>query len=136
MPDRGLELMSFMNVNQRASFVQASSSDSANAATALAHLEARLLSKKATPLEEVRAILRRAAALLCRSKRDESSVVQHLVSIPFAMFTKQSIKLGASLWLGVINENPRLEPRLLTEIVLQWESTIRRRLGLFNPAVT
>lgn len=135
MPDRGLELMSFMNVNQRASFVQASSSDSANAATALAHLEARLLSKKATPLEEVRGILRRAAALLCRSKRDESAVVQHLVSIPFAMFTKQSIKLGASLWLGVINENPRLEPRLLTEIVLQWELTIQRRLGLFNPAV-
>lgn len=135
MPDRGLELMSFMNVNQRASFVQASSSDSANAATALAHLEARLLSKKATPLEDVRGILRRAAALLCRSKRDESAVVQHLVSIPFAMFTKQSIKLGASLWLGVINENPRLEPRLLTEIVLQWELTIQRRLGLFNPAV-
>lgn len=135
MPDRGLELMSFMNVNQRASFVQASSSDSANAATALAHLEARLLSKKATPLEEVRGILRRAAALLCRSKRDESAVIQHLVSIPFAMFTKQSIKLGASLWLGVINENPRLEPRLLTEIVLQWELTIQRRLGLFNPAV-
>ena len=135
MPDRGLELMSFMNVNQRASFVQASSSDSANAATALAHLEARLLSKKATPLEEVRGILRRAAALLCRSKRDESAVVQHLVSIPFAMFTKQSIKLGASLWLGVINENPTLEPRLLTEIVLQWELTIQRRLGLFNPAV-
>lgn len=128
--------MSFMNVNQRASYAQATTSDSANAATALAHLEARLLSKKETPLVEVRAILRRAAALLCRSKRDESAVVHHLVSIPFAMFTKQSIKLGASLWLGVINENPRLEPRLLTEIVLQWELTIQRRLGLFNPALT
>lgn len=135
MPDRGLELMSFMNVNQRASYVQTTSSDSANAATALAHVEARLLSKKETPLEEVRAILRRAAALLCRSTRDESAVAHHLVSIPFAMFTKQSIKLGASLWLGVINENPRLEPRLLTEIVLQWELTIQRRLGLFNPAL-
>ncbi|SPO04224.1 related to phosphatidylinositol-4-kinase [Cephalotrichum gorgonifer] len=135
MPDRGLELMSFMHVNQRASFMQTTSSESANAATALAHVEARLLSKKETPLEEVRAILRRAAALLCRSKRDESAVVHHLVSIPFAMFTKQSIKLGVSLWLGVINENPRLEPRLLAEIAEQWELTIQRRLGLFNPVL-
>lgn len=135
MPDRGLELMSFMNVNQRASFVQTTSSESANAAMALAHVEARLLSKKETPLDEVRAILRRAAALLCRSKRDESAVVHHLVSIPFAMFTKSSIKLGASLWVGVINENPRLEPRLIAEIAQQWELTIQRRLGLFNPAI-
>lgn len=135
LPDRGMELMSFMHINRRTSFVH-SSNDSANAATALAHVEARLLSGKDTPLEEVRAILRRAAALLCRSTRDESAVTHYLVSIPFAMFTKQSIKLGASLWLGVINETPQLEPRLLAEIAQQWELTIQRRLGLFNTAMT
>ena len=135
LPDRGTELMSFMNLNRRASFSQ-SAADSANAATALAHVEARLLSKKATRLSEVREILRRAAALLCRSKRDESAVAHYLVSIPFAMFTKQSIKLGVSLWLGVMNENPRLEPRLLTEIAQQWEFTIQRRYGLFSTAIT
>jgi len=135
LPDRGMELMSFMHINRRTSFAQSLSHESANAATALAHVEARLLSKKGTPLEEVRAILRRAAALLCRSTRDESAVVHYLVSIPFAMFTKQSIKLGASLWLGVINENPRLEPRLLAEIAQQWELTIQRRLGLFSIAL-
>ncbi|PKS11831.1 hypothetical protein jhhlp_001125 [Lomentospora prolificans] len=135
LPDRGMELMSFMHINKRTSFVHSPSNESANAATALAHVEARLLSKKETPLEEVRAILRRAAALLCRSTRDESAVVHYLVSIPFAMFTKQSIKLGVSLWLGVINENPQLEPRLLAEIAQQWELTIQRRLGLFNTAL-
>jgi phosphatidylinositol 4-kinase A len=136
LPDRGTELMSFMHLNRRASFSQSSPIDSANAATALAHIEARLLSKKATRLGEVRDILRRAAALLCRSNRDESAVAHYLVSIPFAMFTKQSIKLGVSLWLGVMNENPRLEPRLLTEIAQQWEMTIQRRLGLFNAVIT
>jgi phosphatidylinositol 4-kinase A len=136
LPDRGTELMSFMHLNRRASFVQSSAVESANAATALAHVEARLRSKKATTISEVRDILRRAAALLCRSHSDESAVAHYLVSIPFAMFTKQSIKLGVSLWLGVMNENPKLEPRLLTEIAQQWELSIQRKLGLFNSALT
>ncbi|KAJ0361735.1 hypothetical protein COL154_006672 [Colletotrichum chrysophilum] len=139
LPDRGNELVNFMQLNRRASFLQSSvssASESANAATALAHVEARIKSKKTTALNEVRDILRRAAALLCRSDRDESAVAHYLVSIPFAMFTKQSIKLGVSLWLGVINENPRLEPRLLTEIAQQWEGTIHKGLGLFNPSMS
>jgi phosphatidylinositol 4-kinase len=127
--------MSFMHMNRRASFAQTSPNDSANAATALAHVEARLRSKKITPLSEVLDILRKAAALLCRSERDESAVAHYLVSIPFTMFNKQSIKLGVSLWLGVMNENPKLEPRLLVEIAQQWELTIQRKLGLFNPSL-
>ncbi|KAH7326609.1 hypothetical protein B0I35DRAFT_347383 [Stachybotrys elegans] len=136
LPDRGTALMSFMHLNRRSSFTQSSVTESANAATALAHVEARILSKRSTSLNEVRDILRRAAALLCRSHRDESPVARYLVSIPFALFTKQSIKLGVSLWLGVMNENPRLESKLLNEIVQQWEFTITRRVGLFNPALT
>ncbi|KAK1708972.1 phosphatidylinositol 3 [Colletotrichum lupini] len=139
LPERGNELVNFMQLNRRASFLQSSgssASDSANAATALAHVEARIKSKKTTALTEVRDILRRAAALLCRSNRDESAVAHYLVSIPFAMFTKQSIKLGVSLWLGVMNENPRLEPRLLTEIAQQWEATIQSGLGLFSHAMS
>jgi phosphatidylinositol 4-kinase A len=136
LPGRGAELMSFMHVNRRTSFMQSSLNESANAATALAHVEARILSKKTTSLGEVRDILRRAAALLCRSDADESAVARHLVSIPFALFTKQSIKLGVSLWLGVMNENPRLESKLLNEIAQQWEFTISRKVGLFAPALT
>ncbi|ROT36978.1 phosphatidylinositol 3 [Sodiomyces alkalinus F11] len=135
LPDRGTELVSFMHLNRSASFTQSSvssASESTNAATALAHVEARLKSKKAAGLGEVRDILRRAAALLCRTNRDESDVAHYLVSIPFTMFTRESVKLGVSLWLGVINENPRLEPRLLSEIAQQWEFTIQRGLGLFS----
>ena len=135
LPDQGAELMSFMTLNRRLSFSQSSVTESANAATALAHVEARILSKKATSLKEVREILRRAAGLLCRSHRDESAVARYLVSIPFAMFTKQSIKAGVSLWLGVMNENPRLEPKLLNSIAQQWEFTITRKVGLFSSAL-
>lgn len=139
LPERGNELVNFMQLNRRASFLQSSvstTSDSSNAATALAHVEARIKSKKMTALNEARDILRRAAALLCRSDRDESAVAHYLVSIPFAMFTKQSIKLGVSLWLGVMNENPRLEPRLFTEIAQEWEATIHKGLGLFSHSMS
>lgn len=135
LPDRGTELISFMNHNRRMSFVQSSVKESANATTALAHIEARILSKKGTSITEVRDILRRGAALLCRSRKDESAVAHYLVTIPFAIFTKQSIKLGVSLWLGVINENPKLESRLLTEIAQQWEFTLARKVGLFSPSL-
>ncbi|KAL6878598.1 phosphatidylinositol-4-kinase [Trichoderma novae-zelandiae] len=136
LPDRGSELITFMNLNRRSSFVQSTVIESANAATALAHIEARILSKKSTSLNEVREILRRAAALLCRGGKDESAVARYLVNIPFALFTKQSIKLGVSLWLGVMNENPRLEPKLLNSIAQQWELSISRKVGLFHPALS
>lgn len=135
LPDRGTELISFMNHNRRLSFVQSSVKESANATTALAHVEARILSKKSAAITEVREILRRAAALLCRTEKDEAAIAHYLVSIPFALFTKQSIKLGVSLWLGVMNENPRLEPKLLNEIAQQWEFTLTRKVGLFSPTL-
>ncbi|KAL6357881.1 hypothetical protein LRP88_08058 [Fusarium phalaenopsidis] len=135
LPDRGTELISFMNHNRRLSFVQSSVKESANATTALAHIEARILSKKSAAINEVRDILRRAAALLCRTEKDEAAIAHYLVSIPFALFTKQSIKLGVSLWLGVMNENPRLEPKLLNEIAQQWEFTLTRKVGLFSPTL-
>lgn len=135
LPEQSNELVNYMQLNRRASFMKSSAStasESSNAATALAHVEARLKSNKTTTLIEVRDILRRAASLLCRSSRDESDVTHYLVSIPFAMFTRESIKLGVSLWLGVMNENPRREPKLLSEIAQQFEFTIQRNVGLFS----
>ncbi|KAK0656028.1 hypothetical protein B0T16DRAFT_451649 [Cercophora newfieldiana] len=136
LPDQSLEWLSFMRLDRRSSFLPASDNESSDALTALAHIERRILSRKATTLADVRDILRRAAALLCRSEHDECSIVHYLVSIPFAMFTKQSIKLGVSLWLGVMNENPRMESRILAEIAQQWELSVQRRRGLFSPTIT
>lgn len=136
LPDHSLEWLSFMRLDRRSSFLPSSDNDSADAVTALAHIEKRIVMKKPTPLSDVRDILRRAAALLCRSDGDECNTVHYLVSIPFAMFTKESMKLGVSLWLGVMHENPSMESRLLTEIAQQWEFSIQRNLGLFNPTIT
>ncbi|KAK3299116.1 uncharacterized protein B0H64DRAFT_354903 [Chaetomium fimeti] len=136
LPDQSREWSSFMRVGHRASFLTSPDNESADAITALAHIEKRILGRKAASHTDVRDILRRAAALLCRSEKDECSIIHYLVSIPFAAFTKQSIKLGISLWLGVMNENPRMEPRLLAEIVHRWESSVQKRQGLFSPSIT
>lgn len=137
LPDHSLEWLTFMKLDRRASFLPGSESDSADAVTALAHIERRILNKKPTPIADVRDILRRAAALLCRSESgNESAVAHYLVSIPFAMFTKQSIKLGISLWLGVMNENTSWEPRILMEIAQHWEFSVQKRQGLFSNTVT
>lgn len=105
-----------------------------DAVTLLSQLSARTKSQKYVPIGEVRDILRRAAALLCRSDTDQCAIVHHLVGIPFQIFSKQSIKLGISLWLGVINENPRMESRILVETIRHWEATVHKRLGVFDTA--
>ena len=98
----------------------------------LANLERRALDHEIVSIEELRDVLRQATALLCKSEIDQCGIVHYLVSIPFAMFTKQSIKLGVSLWLGAINENSRMESRLLAEVAENWEMKVHERAGVFS----
>ena len=103
-----------------------------NGAAILEYLETRSIRKDFVSIGEMRDTLRRAAALLCKTQTDQSALVHHLVGLPFTTFTKQSIKLGISLWLGVINENPQMESRILIEVAEQWESTVQKRIGAFS----
>jgi phosphatidylinositol 4-kinase A len=133
LPDHDAEWLNFTRISSRRdSIASKSGKECEDAITVLAHLETRTLERRFVPIGELRDVLRRAAALLCRAKRDECAIVHYLVSIPFTIFSKQSIKLGISLWLGVINENPRMESRLLTEIVQHWEITVQRKMGIFH----
>ncbi|KAF2201848.1 phosphatidylinositol 4-kinase-like protein STT4 [Delitschia confertaspora ATCC 74209] len=106
-----------------------------DATVLLNDLDSRTLSHKHVSIGELRDILRRAAALLCRVKEDQTPIIHHLVGIPFAVFTKQSIKLGISLWMSVIKENPRMEPRILTAIAECWEATVRHKRGIFHESL-
>lgn len=99
----------------------------------LAEIEHKTSIHSTVAVRDLKGVLRRAAALLCRSKSPQTAIVHYLVNIPFEAFTKESIKMGISLWLGVIHENTRMEPRILTEIAQAWETTIDRRIGIFNP---
>ncbi|KAF9884109.1 phosphatidylinositol-4- kinase [Aspergillus nanangensis] len=98
----------------------------------LRHLYGQAKSGAEIPFIEVRDILRQAAALLCGKKTSHPSISHYLVALPFEMFSKEAIGLGVSLWLGVTNENPRLEPKILVEIMTAWEKSIQRRRGMFD----
>ena len=98
----------------------------------LGHLESRIHGKAVVSIEELRCTLRMAAALVSNIQEDQCAVIHHLVSIPFTVFTKQSINLGISLWLGIVNENPQCESIILVEIANNWENTVRQRMGLFS----
>ena len=98
----------------------------------MACLQRAISTADPVPIENLRDILRRNTALLCKSEDDQCAIVQYLVRVPFAAFTKQSIKLGISLWLGVINENPRMESRVLAVIAENWGKTVQNRAGVFS----
>lgn len=132
LPDYDQDWSKFLQLKGEHSHSNRPNQDVDDAEAILAHLGHRTSRGTYVSIGELRDVLRRAAALLCRTKKDQCAIVHHLVGIPFAIFTKQSIKLGISLWLGVINENPRMEPRILGEIAENWERTVRQKLGLFN----
>ena len=103
-----------------------------DAQAVLSTLDRRVHEHKVVEMGGLRDVLRRAAALLCRTEQEQCMTIQYLVGIPFALFTKQSMKFGISLWLGVINEKPHLQPRIFMEIAKHWEKTIELRMGIFD----
>ncbi|KAI1002791.1 Phosphatidylinositol 4-kinase [Podosphaera aphanis] len=133
LPDHGTNWLEHIPISQHRNSPNPDRvQDFEDAATTLITLDAHIREHKYICFGDIRNVLRRAAALLYRAENDQCVIVHHLVRIPFNLFTKTSIKLGISLWLGVMNENPRMESRLLMEIAQHWEETIHRRVGLFN----
>ncbi|EHY51910.1 phosphatidylinositol-4- kinase [Exophiala dermatitidis] len=118
---------------RRSSFTRSSPDAASMLLDSLIDLHKRIRQQLSVQMSEVKELLRSAAALLCQSKKSQTAIVYHLVHIPCDVFSKESVKFGISLWLGVIHENPRMEPRILTEIVQAWERTIDRKQGIFSP---
>lgn len=99
---------------------------------ALKEMNNNLRNHHPVSVEDSKSNLRRAAAVLCKADADRFGLAQHLVGVPFASFSKSTIKLGVSLWMGVIKENPQMESRILVEIAEGWETTIQRKRGIFS----
>ncbi len=99
---------------------------------ALTRLEEKIAHHIHISDDELRDILHRAAVVSCSAGEGCCAMVHRLVAIPFAIFTKQAISLGISLWLSVINDHPALEARLLVDIAVHWQDTVQRRLGMFD----
>lgn len=106
----------------------------ANLEEKLSNLYDRVSTKNNVPMKELGSALRRAAASLSSNDCPQPSIIHYMVALPFRIFSKQSIQLGISLWLGVIHDNPRTEPRILVEVMSCWERTVEQKKGLFNPS--
>lgn len=104
--------------------------------SSLAELENIISQGHHVSLLTVRDRLRKAASLLCQFSTTPATVVSYLVNIPFQIFTEDSINMGVSLWLGVIHENRKAEPRIVSEVAEAWEGTMERKLGIFDPNFT
>ncbi|KAK7206285.1 hypothetical protein BZA70DRAFT_256117 [Myxozyma melibiosi] len=100
----------------------------------LVSLQDRVSKKRFVSIAELREGLLRTAEFILECKKYSAELVHYVVHIPFMVFSKQSIKLGVSLWLWLLNEAPQLQSRILAEIALGFEWSIRRREGLYSTA--
>lgn len=97
----------------------------------IAQMEGKDYTVGHVPTADVRDMLRKAATLICSSEREQGTLIRHLVGLPFAVFTKNAIKVGMLLWTGVMGEKPELSSRMLGEIARNFEMTVDRKMGLF-----
>ncbi|KAK9370883.1 hypothetical protein V1509DRAFT_615082 [Lipomyces kononenkoae] len=98
----------------------------------LLDLRDKVQKRKYVSIAELREGLLRAAAFCLGNEALAPQLVHLLVRIPFSIFTKQSIKLGVSLWLWILSEAPRLQSRVLSEIALGFEWSIRYHEGIYS----
>lgn len=97
-------------------------------------LQCRIAKKKFVSIAELREQLLCTTQFILECEEHSAELTHYVVHIPFAIFSKQSIKLGVSLWLWLLNEAPQLQSRILAEIALGFEWSIRRREGLYSTA--
>ncbi|PYH81401.1 hypothetical protein BO82DRAFT_310830 [Aspergillus uvarum CBS 121591] len=97
-------------------------------------LHTHLRDGKNVPITQIRNVLRQAAALVSDHAENHASLARYLVIVPFEQFSQESIDTGASLWLSVMHENPKMCVKLLSEIIGAWERSIYCKRNLFNPS--
>lgn len=100
----------------------------------LSKLHTRLRNGIKVPITQMRNALRQAAALVSNDAENHAYLAHYLVIVPFEQFSQESIDIGASLWLSVMHENPKMCVKLLSEIMGAWERSIYRKRNLFDPS--
>ena len=58
--------------------------------------------------------------------------MKHLITIPFEVFTPNSIAAGIDVWTWVIAEKPEYEITVMMQINSAWLATVRFERGMFS----
>jgi len=101
----------------------------------LCEIEVQIGSGQIIQMSHLKPALQKASALVCRADVDCRTLVHLIVYIPCSIYTKESIKLGISLWSGIMSENGILESQILAEVMLCWERIFRQGRGIFGRAL-
>ncbi|KAH3682753.1 hypothetical protein WICPIJ_006288, partial [Wickerhamomyces pijperi] len=102
---------------------------------AISELKLKLRNKQHVSEKEMVDVLDLIASILILRINEENSagLVHELVSLPFQLFTSNSMKVATNIWLGIIKEREDdLSFLLLAEIVMNWERSIKSAKGLFS----
>ncbi|CAG8438698.1 9725_t:CDS:10 [Diversispora eburnea] len=98
----------------------------------LQSLERRVRNGSHVSFKELNRKLHFVTALLVSMPKPDEELVNYVVWIPIYLFTLESIKMGIYLWNWIINEKPILEKRVMTEISLGWNWSVRNRKEPFE----
>jgi hypothetical protein len=101
----------------------------------LTDIDNRAQQDRRIPEKELHETFIWAGTHLYASYEDEFFLVRKLVSIPFKVFTSKAMEFGVSVWVWISRARPSVHSRLFAEIAKNWEWALRRRKGLFNPAL-
>ncbi|PWN24131.1 hypothetical protein BCV69DRAFT_280033 [Microstroma glucosiphilum] len=84
------------------------------------------------PFGELRRLLYRSAAVAVALPEPDHELLHHLVAIPIRIFTPQAIQVASHVWSWIIGERPELETKVMVEIALGWNDTVRLHKGIFQ----
>lgn len=83
--------------------------------------------------DEVLDILDSIASLLVLNQNENSGgLIKDLVSLPFEVFNGSVMKVATTIWLSIIKERNDLSGIFLSELAINWESSIINKQGLFS----
>ncbi|EOR01015.1 Phosphatidylinositol 4-kinase stt4 [Wallemia ichthyophaga EXF-994] len=85
-------------------------------------------------LPDLKRLLWRCAGILIASNKLDFELLHFLVSVPFQVFTGDSISIALEVWTWLFHERVDFQTKIIMEISSQWLGTIKARKGLFSPS--
>lgn len=90
------------------------------------------LQQTSIPLEKLRPLLYRAAAVILAKKELDYDILRELVFIPVHAVRPAAVHLGVEVWAWLVDKRADVEAKLMVDLNLAWAWTVRRRRGLFS----
>ncbi|CEP08014.1 hypothetical protein [Parasitella parasitica] len=99
----------------------------------LTSLSQDITDRKTVPVERLYRVMHRSAGYVIALPKIHADIIRHLVHIPVLMFTPESLEIGTTVWNWMLVERPKIENKLMVEMMGMWGWAQRHRKGLFSP---